>query len=169
MVNSNSNVLEIKYTLEFNQNDGFFCRGSGFVQQSVQGLGNAYAGATAGGEDISTIFYNPAGLSEYAGTEVISGGHLAIPKLRFKSNGSSDGLNRPLTGGSGGNAAENVVIPNFYLATDLPGAFRLGLGITVPFGLEAKYDNNWQGRYQSIDSQLKTIDINPAISYAFKR
>ncbi len=140
--------------------------GIAVLEQSVQGLGNAYSGGTAGGEDISTIFYNPAGLSEYAGTDIISGGHFAIPKIRFKGDSSSDSLNRPLTGGSGGNAADNVVIPNLYLATDLTGPLRFGLGITVPFGLGARYDKNWQGRYEAIDSQLKTIDINPAIAYA---
>lgn len=140
--------------------------GFAVLEQSIRGLGNAYAGGTAGGEDISTIFYNPAGLSEYAGTEIISGGHLAISKIRFKADRSSDGLNRPLTGSNGGNAAENVVIPNLYLATDLAGPFRLGLGITVPFGLGAKYDKHWRGRYEAINSQLRTVDINPAISYA---
>ena len=96
--------------------------GIAVLEQSVSGLGNAYAGGTAGGEDISTIFYNPAALSEYAGTEIISGGHLVIPNIRFKTAGSSDLLNRPLTGGSGGKAGNITVIPNLYLATDLAGA-----------------------------------------------
>ncbi|MEE9344828.1 MAG: DUF1302 family protein [Methylococcales bacterium] len=140
--------------------------GIAVLEQSVSGLGNAYAGGTAGGEDISTIFYNPAALSEYAGTEIISGGHLVIPNIRFKTAGSSDLLNRPLTGGSGGKAGNITVIPNLYLATDLAGPFRFGLGITVPFGLGAKYNKHWQGRYEAINSQLQTVDINPAISYA---
>ena len=140
--------------------------GFAVLEQSVSGLGNAYSGGTAGGEDISTIFYNPAGLSEYAGTEILMGGHFALPEARFKVDHSSDILNRPLTGGDGGNAGGNVLIPNLYLATDLPGPFRFGLGITVPFGLGTKYDAGWQGRYEAINSQLKTIDINPAVSYA---
>ena len=140
--------------------------GFAVLEQSVRGLGNAYAGGTAGGEDISTIFYNPAGLTEYSGTEILMGAHFALPEARFKVDGSSDSLNRPLTGGDGGNAGGNVLIPNLYLATDLPGSLRLGLGITVPFGLGAKYDEDWKGRYEAIDSQLKTIDVNPAISYA---
>lgn len=31
--------------------------GFAVLEQSVRGLGNAYAGRTAGGEDISTIYY----------------------------------------------------------------------------------------------------------------
>ncbi len=140
--------------------------GIAVLEQSVRGLGNAYSGGTAGGEDISTIYYNPAGLSQYSGTEIVTGGHFVAPEIRFKSSRSSDLLNRPLTGGNGGNAGEKAVIPNLYIATDLNTAFRFGLGITVPFGLGASYADDWQGRYEAIDSQLKTIDINPAISYA---
>lgn len=147
--------------------DHIHAAGIAVLEQSVRGLGNVYAGGTAGGEDISTIFYNPAGLSEYAGTEIISGAHFVLPEARFKVDRSSDILNRPLAGGDGGNAGDNTLIPNLYLATDLPGPFRLGLGITVPFGLGTKYGRDWKGRYEAIDSELKTIDINPAISYAF--
>ncbi len=145
------------------------CNAAGFavLEQSVNGLGTAYSGGTAGGEDISTIFYNPAGLSEYSGTEVILGTHFILPDVKFKVDGSSDSLNRPLTGHDGSNIGKKTLIPNFFLATDLPGSFRLGLGITVPFGLGSKFAKDWQGRYEAIDSQLKTIDINPAISYAF--
>ena len=146
--------------------DAIKAAGFAVLEQSVSGLGNAYAGGTAGGEDISTIYYNPAGLSEYAGSDIITGGHLVIPNIRFRVDASSDLLNRPLTGGNGGNSGKIAVIPNVYLATDLAGPFRVGLGITVPFGLEANYDNNWQGRYEAINSQLKTVDINPAIAYA---
>lgn len=132
--------------------------GVAVLEQSVRGLGNAYSGGTAGGEDISTIYYNPAGLSQYSGTEIVTGGHFITPEIKFKSSRSSDLFNRPLTGGNGGNAGEKAVIPNLYIATDLNTAFRFGLGITVPFGLGAHYADDWQGRYEAIDSQLKTID-----------
>jgi long-chain fatty acid transport protein len=140
---------------------------SGFavLEQSVSGLGKAYSGGATGGEDIGTIFYNPAGLSEYAGTEIVSGTHLILPEARFKVDRSSDILNRPMTGGDEMNVANNVFIPNLYLATDLTKSFRLGLGVTVPFGSNTKYPDNWQGRYEIINSQLKVFDFNSAISY----
>ena len=144
-----------------------YAAGFAVLEQSVSGMGSAYSGLSAGGEDISSQFNNPAGLSEYQGTEIVTGGHLIIPEIKFTVDQSSDVSNRSLSGSSGSNAAEVVMIPNLYLATDLPGPFRFGLGITVPFGLGVKYDQQWQGRYEAIDSELKTIDINPAIAYAF--
>ena len=41
-----------------------------------------------------------------------------------------------------------------------------GLGINAPFGLVTKYDDDWKGRYHAIESDLKTVNINP--SFAFK-
>jgi long-chain fatty acid transport protein len=43
----------------------------------------------------------------------------------------------------------------------------LGLGINVPFGLVSQYDydNAWIGRFQGIKSQIKTINVNPAVSW----
>ena len=45
---------------------------SGFLlrEQSVAGMGNAFAGATAGAEDASYSFYNPAGIIRQSGNQV---------------------------------------------------------------------------------------------------
>jgi long-chain fatty acid transport protein len=50
---------------------------SGFaiVEQGVRGLGTAYAGAAALAEDPSTIFYNPAGLTQLKGQQLEAGLH----------------------------------------------------------------------------------------------
>lgn len=139
--------------------------GFAVLEQTVQGLGVAYAGTTAGGEDISTIFYNPAGLSEYTGTEIISGGHLVLSNAQFNVTGSSDILNQPLGEKESVKVNEQTLIPNLYFATDLMESFRLGLGVTVPFGLGTRFPTKWQGRYEAIDSELQSLDINPVISY----
>jgi len=139
--------------------------GFAVLEQTVRGLGVAYAGTTAGGEDISTIFYNPAGLAEYTGTEIITGGHLVLSNAQFNVSGSSDILNQPLGANDSVKLNEQTFIPNLYIATDLMERLRLGLGVTVPFGLGTRFPTDWQGRYEAIDSELKSLDINPAISY----
>ncbi len=135
------------------------------MEQSVSGLGYAYSGMTSGGEDISVMFYNPAGLSEYRGMQVVSGGFYVFPRNRFKSDQSADRLNQPLTGGDGANSGQQTLIPSLYAATDLTDRLRFGVGITVPFGLGARYAKTWKGRYEAINSQLRTFDINPVLSY----
>jgi len=40
-----------------------------------------------------------------------------------------------------------------------------GIGINAPFGLVTEYDDDFIGRYQGIKSDVKTINVNPAISW----
>jgi long-chain fatty acid transport protein len=35
----------------------------------------------------------------------------------------------------------------------------------VPFGLETSYNDGWKGRYHALDSELMTVNFNPAVSY----
>ena len=54
---------------------------SGFYlkEQSAAAQGNAYAGATAGAEDISYSYFNPAGLTRHSGTNIQIGGTWISP------------------------------------------------------------------------------------------
>ena len=42
---------------------------------------------------------------------------------------------------------------------------KLGMGINAPFGLKTEYEPSWAGRIDAIESELKTININPTIAY----
>lgn len=59
---------------------------SGFnlKEQSAAAMGNAFAGATAGAEDISYSFFNPAGLTRHGGTKVSFGGTWIAPRSKAK-------------------------------------------------------------------------------------
>ena len=43
--------------------------------------------------------------------------------------------------------------------------FHIGIGVNVPFGLKTDYDDGWLGRYQALKSEVKTINVNPAMSW----
>jgi len=138
--------------------------GFALVEQSVSGLGNAYAGAAASAEDASTVFFNPAGLMSLEGNQLVVGGHIIKPSAEF-SGSATNALGAPVTGGDGGDAGNTSLVPNLYYSRKLPNNFVFGLGINAPFGLKTEYDANWVGRYHAIESELKTININPAIAY----
>ncbi|MFN2309710.1 MAG: OmpP1/FadL family transporter [Gammaproteobacteria bacterium] len=138
--------------------------GFSLIEQSVSGLGNAYAGAGARAEDASTVFYNPAGLMYLSGGQLVVAGHLIRPSIRF-SGSASDPLGGPIAGGDGGDAGDLALVPNLYYSRELANGFRFGLGINAPFGLKTEYAADWVGRYQAIESEVKTVNINPAIAY----
>lgn len=138
--------------------------GFALIEQSGSGMGNAYAGASAIAEDASTIFFNPAGMTYIQGTQAVGALHLINPNADFENNGSVAGTARPL-GDEGPNAGDLAFVPNFYFATDINPNVKIGLGVNAPFGLKTEYDDNWMGRFQGVKSDLKTININPALAF----
>ena len=58
-------------------------------EQSVTGLGRAFAGESAMSEDASTIFFNPAGMTRLQGPEASAGVHLLIPRADLENRGST--------------------------------------------------------------------------------
>jgi long-chain fatty acid transport protein len=141
-------------------------------EQSVGGLGSAYAGMSASAEDVSTIFYNPAGLTRIPGTQVLTGLHMIALNAKFDNKGSTASSpnfqgTTALLGTNGSDAGETGVVPNLYIGHQLSNNLHVGLGINVPFGLKTKYTADWVGRYHAIRTELKTVNINPAVAYKF--
>ena len=139
---------------------------SGFqlLEQNLSGLGNAYAGSAAVAENASTIYFNPAGMTQLQDREV-SGGLAAIgPSFKFHNEGSS------LTGnlsaaGTGGDAGGWAAVPNGYLSWAVSKDVYLGVGFGAPFGLKTEYDDRWIGAAQSVMFDIKTYNINPSIAF----
>lgn len=70
-----------------------------------------------------------------------------------------------MTGGNGGDAGNDAIVPNFYYSRPINKHTVFGLGVNAPFGLVTEYDDDWQGRYHGIESDMKTININPSLAF----
>lgn len=138
---------------------------SGFqlTEQNASGIGNAYAGSAAVGENASTIYFNPAAMTRLQARE-ISGGISAVNlRAHFNDQGSSVGT---LNGtGEGGDAGGWGVIPNLYASWALNKDLYLGLGIGAPFGFKIEYDDLWLGAAHSQMFDVKTLNINPSVAW----
>ena len=140
--------------------------GAGFQvqEQSVKGLGNAFAGGSAIAEDGSTVMSNPAGLVRLpAQTEF--GVHIISPNTEFKDRNSSNGIGGPTTGKLSDDGGAIAAVPNFYYTRPINDKLSFGFGISTLYGLATEYDRNWIGRYHAVKSELITININPALAY----
>ncbi|NOX91946.1 MAG: aromatic hydrocarbon degradation protein [Gammaproteobacteria bacterium] len=135
--------------------------GFAIIEQSVSGLGNAYAGSAARAEDAGTIYFNPAGMTFLSGRQAIAGLYIIKPSAKF----TNDGSNISPGSGDGGDAGTIGVIPNLYYVMDINKEIKFGLGINVPFGLATEYDKNWRGRYQAVNSEVSAININPSLAF----
>lgn len=138
---------------------------SGFqlLEQNGSGLGNAYAGSAAVAENASTIFFNPAGMTQLRTTELSAGFTPVITSFEFTNNGSSVGF---LAGtGNGDDAGSFAFIPNGYISHALNKDLFVGIGLSAPFGLKTEYDNPWLGGAQALMFDIKTINLNPSLAY----
>jgi long-chain fatty acid transport protein len=114
--------------------------GFNLLEQNASGLGNAYAGSAAIGDNASTIYFNPAGMTLLPETNFSAGFNAIKPTFKFTDKGSTDplaltgGASRPATGGSGGDAVKSPLFPIFISPHQLSPKWWVGLGIGVPFG-----------------------------------
>ena len=142
---------------------------SGFalIENSASGQGNAYAGAAAHVTDASTVYFNPAGMMQLNGDRLTIAGHFIKPNSEFTNDGSSAAAvvgGAPLSGDDD-DGGFNAIVPNLYWVTGINEETKFGLGMQTTFGLATKYDDDWVGRYHGVESDLRTINVNPSIAY----
>ncbi|NBB69790.1 MAG: hypothetical protein GVY33_05635 [Alphaproteobacteria bacterium] len=141
---------------------------SGFAirEQSGSFQGAAFAGAAAGGDDLSTLFFNPATLTLHDGRSVHVSVSYIAPRAEFTLARATDGgvAEAPTGGGAGDDIAEDAFVPALYAAA-AHGDWHVGLGVTAPFGLRTDQPDDWAGRYHATESELTTININPTLAY----
>ncbi|MDP2880281.1 MAG: outer membrane protein transport protein [Azonexus sp.] len=134
------------------------------MEQNASGLGNAYAGSAAVADNASTIFFNPAGMTQLGSGIQLSVGMTGVgPSYQYRDQAGVK---------SGGNAGGWAAVPNAYLSGQLTKDLFLGLGFSAPFGLATEYDAVWgpssapgAGSATAIKSEIRTININPSIAY----
>ncbi|MDB5490174.1 MAG: Long-chain fatty acid transport protein [Micavibrio sp.] len=135
-------------------------------EQSVTGLGTAYSGGAANTQDASTVFYNPAGMTNLSGTQINIGAINLSPNTKMTNNGSTGSVLGVIAGNDGGNPFDSVnLVPHAYLSHAVNDKLWVGLAVTAPYGLAEEYDQGWFGRFGSTKSQLSTIDVAPSIAY----
>jgi len=140
----------------------FVCYGSsfggGFNIYEHGARASALASAFAArGDDISCIFYNPAGLAQLEGTHVML--NTTLIQLNAKFYG-------PLPYYSENKAKDQTFYPtSFYFYKSLNEKFGLGFGFFTPFGLGVNWGTDWVGRYLVTKVDLQTFYFNPVVVY----
>lgn len=142
--------------------------GFALIEQSAQGLGNAYSGATVS-DDLSVAYFNPAALTRMDGEAMSVAAHIITPSVSFTNNGSfiptSPTTVAPIAGSNGGDAGGENAVPNFYYTKPVNEDMHFGLAINVPYGLSTSYSSDWVGRYHAVSSAVETLNVNPSLSW----
>ena len=149
-----------------------FASSFALIEQSVSGMGTAYAIGSAGIDDASTVFFNPAGMARLHGSHLSGGLQIVHLSTDFKGSAKyQDGLpgvgGLPIDGKEKDDLDTTEVVPSGYISHQYSDKVWFGLGVNAPFGLKTEYSNNWVGRYQSVKSELLTVNINPSMAFRF--
>lgn len=123
-------------------------------------VGTAGVGQAAVANDASTVYFNPAGMTDLPATEVMLGSEVILPYTNFSANSSNT-----IAGNNGGNAGQLAPIVSGYYVYNFSPKFKMGLGVTSPYAGALYYTNHWVGRYIVQQMSLLTINVNPAIAY----
>ena len=131
-------------------------------EQSVTGLGRAFAGGGVVGDDLSAIAYNPAGLSLAKGLQM-QAGFIGV-HIDSKLHGTYTPVSGPSESGSA-KIKDTIPVPSFYVSYQYNNNLTVGLGAFASYGFDIEYDPNWFGSAHAVDSNLKAMVINPTIAY----
>jgi long-chain fatty acid transport protein len=120
---------------------------------AATGMVGAFTGKA---DDVSAIFFNPAGLADQTGLQVYVGGMLitGAPSAEMVPGG-----------GAVGAQVEPQPLPTIYTSYHLPHDVTVGAGLFSQFGLSVEWPSDWAGRFLVTQAQLRTVTINPTASW----
>lgn len=130
---------------------------AGGFQLNLQGLkavamGGAFSGIAS---DASTVFFNPAGMSNLEGHQFTFGMNFVDANVSIQT---PEVANTDQT--------SSIATPfHFYYSGEITDRINLGFLVNNQFGSSASFDDGWQGRNIIQNISLKTFMFQPTISY----
>lgn len=128
----------------------------------AMGMGHAFVGMAA---DASAIYFNPAGLTQLKGMNILLGSTFITPKVDFTGpNPSTVTATTPIPPTT--STVSRTFTPiNFYGVYGLENGFSFGIGVYNPYGLGSEWPSTWVGKSLAVKTELVTFYINPTVAY----
>ena len=130
---------------------------SGYLIYEQGAKASAEAGAfTARADDPSAIFYNPAGITELEGWQILVGSSgILLGDTSFHS---------PTLGSD--EMIRNTAFPShLYLTNRASDHISWGLGLYTPFGLETEWDDSSPVRFSSRHADVATTFLTGVVGF----
>ncbi|GAA3527959.1 outer membrane protein transport protein [Zobellella aerophila] len=136
------------------------------AEQNTTGLGRAYAGEGAIGDNASVLGRNPAAMTLFDSAALSAGAIYVNPEVDVEGKGTTAATGQ----GSGlptqsEDIAGDALVPFFYYIQPINDQWTTGFGAFTNYGLSTSYqDNHYAGTVAGMTS-LKTLNLNPNIAF----
>jgi long-chain fatty acid transport protein len=132
-------------------------------EQSAGAQGASFAGAAAGGQ-LSSMFWNPAVMTQFPGIAVEGNFSAIFPSARNYVT-SATGLGALFPGYTPQDFLDDALVPAMYAAWNVRPDLWIGISVNSPFGQVVRQPRDWPGTAYSGSVDLKTYNATPSIAY----
>ena len=119
-------------------------------------MSRAETGVAKPCDDGSALFYNPAAIVDSDGL-TISGGLTVVA--------AGGDFTDDRTGQETEIQNDPIPVPHLFATYGVNPDLAVGLGVFVPYGLETKWPETWDGAFEGYDNGLEAFYIQPTIAY----
>ncbi|WP_017221825.1 OmpP1/FadL family transporter [Moritella dasanensis] len=127
-------------------------------EHSASGLGRAFAGEAAIGDNAASLARNPALMATFDKAQLSVVGSYVSPEIDVTSS----------TMGAAGNAndvAPSQVVPAMYYIQPINDQWAAGLAIYSNYGVGTEYPTNYAANPAAGTTSIMTVNFNPNVSY----
>lgn len=129
-------------------------------EQSAEAQGASFAGAAAGTDGLSAMFWNPATISLHGDQGYTSESNAALI-LPFSEAEDGVGAGTP----DSGNIGELALVPASYWVYGVNDQLTIGASMNAPFGLTTNANDGWAGAPHGDKSAVATYNFSPTVAY----
>ncbi|MBO1520248.1 outer membrane protein transport protein [Oceanisphaera pacifica] len=136
------------------------------AEQNATGLGRAYSGEGAIGDNASVLGRNPAAMTLFDSSAMSVGAVHVNPDIDVEGKGPTAQV-----GQAAGlpthseDIGDSAVVPFFYYVQPLNEQWTAGFGAFTNYGLSTSYQNNHYAGDVAGGTSLETINLNPSIAF----
>ncbi|TDQ57946.1 long-chain fatty acid transport protein [Mesocricetibacter intestinalis] len=132
---------------------------------STAGLGRAYAGEAAIGDNASAVATNPALMSLFKRPEISIGGVYINPGVNLQGDFSVPAIGVNKVNADYSDAITSKLVPHSYMIYPINDKFALGGGVNVNYGLATEYSDSYNAGIFGGTTDLTAINLNLSGAY----
>ncbi|MCF6435352.1 outer membrane protein transport protein [Pseudoalteromonas sp. MMG022] len=142
---------------------GAFAAAFQLAEQSVSGLGRAYAGEASVADDASVVARNPALMSQFDSAQLSVAAMFVEPDVSLTGTSTNNGMDAALLDES--SIAPSAIVPAAYYLQPISNDWFVGVGVYSQFGLATEFAADYAAGQLAGETEIVTVNTNLSAAY----